>query len=120
VIAVDCTCGRWQIDATPAPDRCPQCGARERRERKGPDYIGEPWEELDAPTRMWGVFAAEGDSPRPRAIFATEQEAIDWLNWQESRGDDSSIGNVDYAVCGIDALEGHAWNSINPIPEPKP
>jgi hypothetical protein len=117
VIAVSCTCGLWQVDGDTAPDQCPKCGAAERYDRKGPDYIAEPWEELDVRGRMWGVFAAEGYSPEPIAIFSTEDQAHAWLTWQDSLGDDSTTAGADYTVGAIDALEGHCWNSHEDPPQ---
>ena len=116
MITVSCTCGLWQVKADVAPDTCPKCGARERYHNKGTDYVAEPWEELDVRGRMWGVFAAEGESPNPHAIFSTEEEAVAWLSWQESIGDENTIGNIDYTICPLDRLEGHAWNSHEPPP----
>jgi len=117
-ITVTCTCGNWLVDADKPPERCPGCGAEARRDTRATDYIAAPWEELDARGRMFGVFAAEGYSPCPIAMFATEDMAAEWLTWQESRGDERSIGNVDYAIAPVDSLDGHVWNSHEPPPEP--
>ena len=117
MINVSCTCGLWRIDVKEPPDKCPKCGASARYHNKGTDYIADPWEELDVTGRRWGVFAAEGYSPDPIAIFRDEDDAIKWMNWQAELGDDSVIGNADYTICPIDALEGRAWNSHEPPPE---
>jgi hypothetical protein len=117
MIAVSCTCGLWQIDATEPPDICPKCGAPSRLDSKATDYIAKPWEELDARGRMFGVFAAEGYSPSPIAIFTTEDAAADWMRWQETLGDDSCIGGADYTIAPIDDLDGRVWNSHEQPPE---
>lgn len=118
MIVVECTCGRWRLPAgaTSAPDRCPSCGAPARDRSAGTDYVRAPWEELAPRGRKFGVFYAEGDVADPAAIFDTEDDAVEWLAWQRSRGVEGSLGNGDYTVMAIDRLEGHAWNSHEPPP----
>lgn len=117
MIVVSCTCGTWQIDAAEPPDKCPNCGAAARLDGKATDYLAQPWEELDARGRMFGVFAAEGYSPSPVAIFATEVLAEQWLAWQDSLGDDSATGGADYTIAPVDDLDGRVWNSHDTPPE---
>lgn len=119
IIVVTCTkCGRLQLDAgtTAAPDECPKCGASGRYHNDLPDYIAEPWEEIDVTPRMWGVFGAEDHLRQPIAIFSSEDLARGWVTWQESLGDDGFVGNGDSDVVAVQGLTGHAWNSYKPPP----
>lgn len=75
-----------------------------------------PWDPLDCRGRMWGIFSAEGYSADPIALFSREQDAVDWMTWQESRGDDCVLGNCDFTICPVDALTGQAWNSHDSPP----
>lgn len=91
------------------------CGCDREKTCDDP-HRDEPWERIDGAhqngtaARFWGVFGSESYSPFPSAVFATEQMAIDWIKWQESRGDDQD-GPCDPVVCPIEKLNGWTWNS---------
>lgn len=76
----------------------------------------DAWEDIDATGRYFGVFACDGDSPKPVAIFSNEKDAVEWLEWQSIRDDDNALGSCDYAVCIVEKLEARVWNSINEPP----
>lgn len=115
-IVVSCTCGTWQVEIGATPPRCPRCNAPERYPTRATDYVASPWEELDARRRMYGVFHGEGESADPIAIFRTEDQAVKWLAWQESLGDEGELGNVDYTIAAVDQLDGVVWNSYKSPP----
>lgn len=79
------------------------------------------WEDLDATGRYFGVFATESYSPDPVAVFTREEDAWEWLSWQESRGDENSLAGCDYTVCIVERLAGRVWNSTDEIqPDKEP
>lgn len=118
LFTVSCTCGTWQTEANLKPAVCPRCGAPERCQSRATDFVRPPWEEIDAGRRMWGVFDAEGLSPDPVAILRSEKAAVDWLEWQKTRGDEAEIvGAGAYVIMAIDQLDGVVWNSFAPAPE---
>ena len=116
VLAVSCTCGTWQVEASATPPACPRCRAGERWPTQATDYVARPWEEIDARRRMYGVFHAEGESADPVAIFRSEEAASGWLTWQKSLGDEAQVGSVDYTIMPVEQLDGVAWNSYEPPP----
>lgn len=117
VLAVSCTCGTWQVEASATPPVCPRCGAPERHPVQATDYLARPWEELDVRRRMYGVFHAEGHTPDPVAVFRTEDAAARWLTWQKTLGDDAEVGSTeDYTIMPVDQIDGVAWNSYEPPP----
>jgi hypothetical protein len=77
--------------------------------------MSDRWEDLDAPNRMFGVFATEAYSADPVAIFSTEHDARNWLAWQDQIGDESTIGSCDYTVCAVERLIGRVWNSRDDV-----
>lgn len=81
------------------------------------DYTAAPWEPLDAPARMWGVFPTHGYSAGPVAILATKELAHGFIDWQRSLGDDAHR-HADLCVCAVDGLTAHVWNDIDPPVRP--
>lgn len=81
---------------------------------------GDGWERLDAEHRtMWGIFAAEGYSSDPIAMFDSEMAANRWLTWVESLDEDDDMHRSKsfYCVCPVRQLSGVVWNSIHPVPD---
>jgi hypothetical protein len=79
--------------------------------------INKAWEDLDARGTMYGVFAQEGCSPDPIAIFRDEDEADRWLKWRTTEGaEDDRLPTDFYTVCPVRRLQGITWNSYEPPP----
>ncbi len=86
--------------------------------------VGDEWEQFDLPNQgMFGVFNVEEPySATLRAAFATEQEALAWIEVAKAdyaaRPDDSEhMCAESYAALPIRHFSGEFWNSYEPIPE---
>lgn len=74
------------------------------------DYSKEPWEVMDAPARMFGIFDQNGYSSYPEAVFADYGEAAAYI-------ENTSDGGPERCICPVDQVTGSVFNSTEDAPE---
>lgn len=100
-----------KLPTVPDGHSCEACNrtlSRERLDLDGPDG-----------GRMWGVLEAEGYSPEPVALFASEDDAHRWVKFMTEEAEEDLRHACDhFAVVVVDIDGGFAWNSYDQPSEP--